>query len=55
VNVESMMGDGSTHQVLKSIPTEKELCLALEGLGSNVRIAFLKYYWIASYVPESTR
>jgi ubiquinone/menaquinone biosynthesis C-methylase UbiE len=41
---------GSTHEVLKNFPTEKELRAAVEGLASEVRVEFLRYYWILSYV-----
>jgi demethylmenaquinone methyltransferase/2-methoxy-6-polyprenyl-1,4-benzoquinol methylase len=44
--------DGSTHEVLKNFPSEQELCSTLDGLASEVRVEFLKYYWILSYVPK---
>jgi len=42
--------DGSTHEVLKNFPTESELVMAVESLASDVRVEFLRYYWILSYV-----
>jgi demethylmenaquinone methyltransferase/2-methoxy-6-polyprenyl-1,4-benzoquinol methylase len=44
------LDDGSRHEVLKNFPTESELRAAVEGLGSEVRVEFLRYYWILSYV-----
>jgi demethylmenaquinone methyltransferase/2-methoxy-6-polyprenyl-1,4-benzoquinol methylase len=42
------LDDGSTHEVLKNFPTEPELRAAVEGLA-EVRVEFLRYYWILSY------
>ena len=42
--------DGSTHEVRKNFPTESELRAAVEGWASDVRVEFLRYYWILSYV-----
>jgi SAM-dependent methyltransferase len=48
------LDDGSTHEVLKNFPTEIELRFAVEDSGSEVRVEFLQYYWILSYVlPHS--
>jgi len=44
--------DGSTHDVLKNFPAEAELRQAVNGIGSEVNIEFLKYYWTLSYVPQ---
>ena len=44
------LDDGSTHEVLKNFPTEPDLRAAVEGLASDVRAEFLRYYWILSYV-----
>lgn len=46
------LDDGSTHEVLKNFPTESELRSAVEGLATDVRVEFLLYYWILSYVPR---
>ncbi len=42
--------DGSTHEVLKNFPTESELRAAVGDLATDVRVEFLRYYWILSYV-----
>jgi demethylmenaquinone methyltransferase/2-methoxy-6-polyprenyl-1,4-benzoquinol methylase len=44
------LDDGSTYEVLKNFPTESELCAAADGLAAEVRVEFLQYYWILSYV-----
>jgi demethylmenaquinone methyltransferase/2-methoxy-6-polyprenyl-1,4-benzoquinol methylase len=44
--------DGSTHEVRKNFPTELELRAAVEDLASDVRVEFLRYYWILSYVSR---
>jgi len=46
------LSDGSTHEVLKNFPTEEELRQVLHGLGSNVRVGFLPYYWVLTYTPK---
>jgi demethylmenaquinone methyltransferase/2-methoxy-6-polyprenyl-1,4-benzoquinol methylase len=46
------LDDGSTHEVLKNFPTEDELRRAVEGLGTQVRVGFLPYFWILTYVPR---
>jgi ubiquinone/menaquinone biosynthesis C-methylase UbiE len=46
------LDDGSTHEVLKNFPTKSELVSAVDGLATDVRIEFLRYYWILSYVPR---
>ena len=46
------LDDGSTHEVLKNFPTESELVLAVDGLAAKVRVEFLRYYWVLSYVPR---
>jgi demethylmenaquinone methyltransferase/2-methoxy-6-polyprenyl-1,4-benzoquinol methylase len=45
------LDDGSTHEVLKNFPTESELIRAVGGLAKDVRVEFLRYYWIMRYVP----
>ncbi|HMD55591.1 MAG TPA: class I SAM-dependent methyltransferase, partial [Phycisphaerae bacterium] len=47
------LDDGSTHEVLKNFPTESELRATVEGLASDVRVEFLQYYWMLSYVPKA--
>ena len=46
------LSDGSTHEVLKNFPTEEELRSALHGLADNVRVGFLPYFWVLTYVPK---
>ncbi|HET7623923.1 MAG TPA: class I SAM-dependent methyltransferase [Verrucomicrobiae bacterium] len=46
------LDNGNTHEVLKNFPTESELISAVDGLASDVKIEFLRYYWILSYTPE---
>ena len=46
------LDDGSAHEVLKNFPTESELISAVDGLALDVRVEFLRYYWILSYVPR---
>lgn len=43
------LDDGSTHEVLKNFPTEDELRLAVDGLGTDGRVKFLQYYWILTW------
>ena len=47
------LDDGSTHEVLKSFPTESELRAAVDGLAAEVQVEFLRYYWILSYVLKA--
>ncbi len=44
------LNDGSAHEVLKNFPSEIELREAVRGIATNVRVEFLRYYWILSYV-----
>jgi demethylmenaquinone methyltransferase/2-methoxy-6-polyprenyl-1,4-benzoquinol methylase len=44
------LADGGTYEVLKNFPTESELRATVEGFAGDVRIEFLRYYWILSYV-----
>jgi demethylmenaquinone methyltransferase/2-methoxy-6-polyprenyl-1,4-benzoquinol methylase len=46
------LDDGSTHEVRKNFPTESELRAAVERLALDVRVEFLPYYWILSYVSR---
>jgi ubiquinone/menaquinone biosynthesis C-methylase UbiE len=43
------LDDGSTHEVLKNFPTEPELKAAMEGLATDARVEFLRYYWVLRY------
>jgi SAM-dependent methyltransferase len=47
------LDDGSTYEVLKNFPTGSELRATVEGLATDVRVEFLRYYWILSYVPKT--
>jgi SAM-dependent methyltransferase len=47
------LDDGSTYEVLKNFPTESELRATVEGLATDVRVVFLRYYWILSYMPKT--
>ena len=44
------LDDGSTHEVLKNFPTAQELHAAVDGLGEQVQVEFLRYYWMLGYV-----
>jgi ubiquinone/menaquinone biosynthesis C-methylase UbiE len=44
-----LLGDGSSHEVLKNYPTEQELHARLERYGTEVRLSSYEYYWVASY------
>jgi demethylmenaquinone methyltransferase/2-methoxy-6-polyprenyl-1,4-benzoquinol methylase len=46
------LSDGSIHEVLKNFPTEDELRQAVDGLACNVRVGFLPYFWVLTYVPK---
>lgn len=46
--------DGSTHEVLKNFPSAQELRSAVTQLATEVRIHFLRYYWILAYVLKET-
>ena len=46
------LDNGSTHEVLKNFPTEPELRAAVDGMADEVRLEFLRYYWILSYVTK---
>ncbi len=41
--------DGSTHEVPKNFPTEQEIRATLEDLATDIKIDFLKYYWVLTY------
>jgi protein-L-isoaspartate O-methyltransferase len=43
------LGDGSSHEVLKNFPTEREMQARLAGHGTEVRFSSYEYYWVASY------
>ncbi|WP_397448364.1 class I SAM-dependent methyltransferase [Pseudomonas sp. NA-150] len=44
------LDDGSSHQVLKNFPTERELHDAVEGLASHVTYHQWQYFWGLEYV-----
>jgi len=46
------LDDGGKYEVLKNFPAESELRAAVEGLAADVRVEFLRYYWILSYVSR---
>jgi SAM-dependent methyltransferase len=43
------LDDGSQYEVLKNFPTESALRAAVDGMAADVRVDFLRYYWILSY------
>ena len=49
------LSDGSTHEVLKNFPTERELRSALSGLATQVRVGFIPSFWMMTYVPNAVR
>ena len=48
------LNDGSTHEVLKNFPSAQELHAAVNGLGEQVQVEFLQYYWILRYKRAAT-
>jgi len=46
---ERVLDDGSTHQIVKNFPTASELHATLQGLGTDIDIRVLTYYWIMTY------
>lgn len=43
------LDDGSSHRVLKNFPTGEELRAAVAGLGSQVELTELEYFWALRY------
>ncbi|HEX9048453.1 MAG TPA: class I SAM-dependent methyltransferase [Verrucomicrobiae bacterium] len=43
------LDDGSTHEVLKNFPTEQELRSTVADLATDIRVQFLRYFWILTY------
>ena len=41
--------DGSTHEVLKNFPTERELIGRASVHGHDARVEWLDYYWLLTY------
>lgn len=41
--------DGSTHEVLKNFPAEHELRSSIAGVGEEVEVTELRYFWCLSY------
>ena len=48
------LDDGSIHHVLKNFPTIRELQAAGADFGTGVRVEFLRYYWVLSYVVRTS-
>lgn len=49
------LDDGSTHEVLKNFPSANDLRRAVQDLGSEIHIEFLRYYWILDYTVNTTK
>jgi demethylmenaquinone methyltransferase/2-methoxy-6-polyprenyl-1,4-benzoquinol methylase len=47
------LADGSTHEVIKNYPTERELREAVAEAASDVKVEFLRYYWTLTYALKS--
>lgn len=47
--------DGTTYEVLKNFPTERELLSAVEGISTDVQVELSQYYWLLRYKTPSTR
>ena len=43
------LDDGSTHEVLKNFPSERELVEMASRYGRDVSVDWLEYYWLLSY------
>jgi SAM-dependent methyltransferase len=43
------LDDGSTHDVLKNFPTERELIERASMHGEDARVEWLDYYWLLTY------
>ena len=43
------LDDGSTHEVLKNFPSERELVERASTHGRQVSVEWLEYYWLLSY------
>jgi demethylmenaquinone methyltransferase/2-methoxy-6-polyprenyl-1,4-benzoquinol methylase len=46
---ERVLDDGSTHQIVKNFPTTDEIRATLDGIADEVKLEFLKYYWVVTY------
>lgn len=44
-----LLDDGTTHRVLKNFPDEARLRAVVEGLGEQVELQLLEYYWVLHY------
>ena len=51
---ERVLDGGSTHQIVKNFPTAEEMRATLAGMGENVEVQFLTYYWILTYRVRQT-
>ena len=43
------LDDGTTHEVLKNFPTERELIERASAHGQEARVEWLEYYWLLVY------
>jgi SAM-dependent methyltransferase len=48
-----LLGDGSTHRVLKNFPSENELRAATEGLCHRLQYRAWQHYWAIEYVADA--
>jgi len=44
------LDNGRIYEVRKNFPKEAELRAVVEGLGQEIRVQWLRYYWVLSYV-----
>lgn len=47
------LDDGTTHRVLKNFPTQARLRQVLDGLGSQLVLTELDYYWMLQYQVQA--
>jgi ubiquinone/menaquinone biosynthesis C-methylase UbiE len=43
------LDDGSTHEVLKNFPSERELIERASAHGTEAKVEWLDYYWLVAY------
>jgi demethylmenaquinone methyltransferase/2-methoxy-6-polyprenyl-1,4-benzoquinol methylase len=46
------LNDGTEWEVLKNLPSELDLRTAVEGIGTDVKVEMMKYYWVLSYTTS---
>lgn len=46
------LSDGSTHEVLKNFPTERELREAVADLASDLEVHWLQHYWLLTFTTS---